>query len=253
MSMRRPSGSESLARLFPESKEGAKNRRSPRRSKATNQPAANSRVMAALDALPNVSKVPPLGVWEEALGEGLDWTDETPRGSPQLGPRDTHPRGSSTQEKEREMRDQTEVPRGSQPQDHADSRKNNDEGRGEGLSSALPLYRIEDTDTGIGIEEAMSEPRDLLGGETSEGQGGSALYPRDQSPSPSPPSLGSRGADTHPQQKVPTPDMYSIKERSASRCVNFSFVAILRNSSWCLLLLLGVKSVVRRCLDIFFV
>jgi hypothetical protein len=64
----------------------------------------------ALDALPSVLKVTFLDTWKAVLREGLDWTDETREGSPHLSAWGTHPRGSSTQERDRGRRDQAEVP-----------------------------------------------------------------------------------------------------------------------------------------------
>jgi hypothetical protein len=70
----------------------------------------------ALDALPSVLKVPSsLDTWKAVLREGLDWTDETREGSPHLSARGTHPRGSSTQERDRGRRDQAEVLQGRGP------------------------------------------------------------------------------------------------------------------------------------------
>jgi hypothetical protein len=81
-------------------------RRSPRGS---NQPVRDTSLMDALDALPSVLKVPSLDTWKAELREGPDWTDETREGSPHLSAQGTHPRGSSTPERDRGRRDQAEV------------------------------------------------------------------------------------------------------------------------------------------------
>jgi hypothetical protein len=85
-------------------------------------------------------KVPSLDTWKAVLREGPDWTDETQEGSPYLSAWSTHPRGSSTQERDRGRRDQAEVLQARPPQDHADSTQGNNPRRDEGLRSDLPLY-----------------------------------------------------------------------------------------------------------------
>jgi hypothetical protein len=110
MSVHKFVGNKSLARLFPEAGGETKTRRSPQGSKASNQPVQDTSLVDALDALPSVLKVPSLDTWKAVLREGLNWTDETREGSPHLSARGTHPRGSSTQERDRGRRDQAEVP-----------------------------------------------------------------------------------------------------------------------------------------------
>jgi hypothetical protein len=100
MSVRKSVCNESLARLFPEAR-GETRTRSPRGSKASNQPVRDTSLVDALDALPSVLKVPSLDTWKAVLREGPDWTDETREGSPHLSARGTHPRGSSTPERDR--------------------------------------------------------------------------------------------------------------------------------------------------------
>jgi hypothetical protein len=78
-------------------------RRSLRGSKASNQLVQDTSFVDALDALPSVLKVPSLDIWKAMLREGLDWTDETREGSPHLSAWGTHPRGSSTQERDKGM------------------------------------------------------------------------------------------------------------------------------------------------------
>jgi hypothetical protein len=95
----------------------------------------------ALDALSSVLKVPSLDTWKAVLREGPDWTDETQEGSPHLSARGTHPRGSSTPERDRGRRDQAEVLQGRPPQDHADSTQGNNPRRDEGLRLDLPQWR----------------------------------------------------------------------------------------------------------------
>jgi hypothetical protein len=85
-------------------------RKSSQDSKASNQPVQDTNLVDALDALPSVLKVPSLDTWKAVLREGLNWTDETRGGLPHLSAWGTHPRGSSTQERDRGRRDQAEVP-----------------------------------------------------------------------------------------------------------------------------------------------
>jgi hypothetical protein len=132
----------------------------------------------ALDALPSVLKVPSLDTWKAVLREGLDWTDETQEGSAHLSARDTHPRGSSTQERDRGRRDQPEVPQGRPHQD-------------------LPLYHNgEMNEAELDIKEMEFRTTDVLQEEGKPGEAGRPRNPHDQSLSPSPPIPGSRGADT---------------------------------------------------------
>jgi hypothetical protein len=91
----------SLACLFPEARGETRMRRSPQGSKASNQPVWDTSLVDALDALPSVLKVPSSDTWKVVLREGLNWTDETREGSPHLNAWGTHPRGSSTQERDR--------------------------------------------------------------------------------------------------------------------------------------------------------
>jgi hypothetical protein len=125
------------------------------------------------------------------LREGPDWTDETREGSPHLSAWGTHPRGSSTQERDRGRRDQAEVPRGRPPQDHADSTQGNNPRRDEGLRSDLPLYHNgEMDDAEPEMEEIESRTMDVLQEEGKPGEAGRSCNPRDQSPSPSPAHSG---------------------------------------------------------------
>jgi hypothetical protein len=110
MNVRKSVGNESLAHLFPEAQGETQTRKSPRGSKASNQPVRDTNLVDALDTLPSMLKVPSLDTWKVVLREGPDWTDETREGSPHLSARGTHPRGSSTQERDRGRRDQAEVP-----------------------------------------------------------------------------------------------------------------------------------------------
>jgi hypothetical protein len=59
-------------------------RKSPRDSKASNQPVQDMNLVDALDALPSMLKVPSLDTWRVVLREGPDRTDETREGSPHL-------------------------------------------------------------------------------------------------------------------------------------------------------------------------
>jgi hypothetical protein len=110
MSIRKFVGNESLACLFPEARGETRTKRSLRGSKASNQPVQDTSLVDALDALPSMLKVPSLDTWKAMLREGPDWTDETQEGSPHLSAWGTHPRGSSTPERDRGKRDQAEVP-----------------------------------------------------------------------------------------------------------------------------------------------
>jgi hypothetical protein len=121
-----------------------------------------------------------------AMREWPDWTDETQEGSPHLSARGTHPRGSSTQERDRGRRDQAEVPRGRPPQDHADSTQGNNPRRDVGLRLDLPLYHNGEMDEAEpDMEEIESRIMDVLQEEGEPGEAGRSRNPRDQSPSPS--------------------------------------------------------------------
>jgi hypothetical protein len=108
MSVHKSVGNENLAHLFPEAQREIQTKRSPQGSKASNQPVQDTNLVDALDALPSVLKVPSLDTWKAVLREGPDWTDETLKSSPHLSARGTHPRGSSTQERDRGRREEIE-------------------------------------------------------------------------------------------------------------------------------------------------
>jgi hypothetical protein len=147
-----------------------------------------------------VLKVHSLDTWKAVLREGLDWTDETWEGSPHLRARGTHPRGSSTQERDRGRRDQAEVLWGRPPQDHADSTQGNNPRRDEGLRSDLPLYHNGEMDEAEpDMEEIESRTTGVLQEEGEPGEACRSCNPCDQSLSPSPPIPGSRGANTQPE------------------------------------------------------
>jgi hypothetical protein len=137
--------------------------------------------------------MPEIVSWVQAGGPQCQIPDN-------LGVWGTHPRGSSTQERDRGRRDRAEVPRGRPPQDHADSTQGNNPRRDEGLRSDLPLYHNREMDEAEpDMEEIESRTTALVQEEGKPGEAGRSRNPHDQSLSPSPPILGSREADTQPK------------------------------------------------------
>jgi hypothetical protein len=118
-----------------------------------------------------------------------------------MRPERAHPRGSSTQERDRGRRDQAEVPQGRPPQDHAVSTQGNNPRRDEGPRSDLPLYHNGEMDEAEpDMEEIESRTTGLVQEKGEPGEAGRSCNPRDQSLSPSPPIPGSRGANMQPKQ-----------------------------------------------------
>jgi hypothetical protein len=99
-----------------------------------------------------------------------------------LSAQGTHPRGSSTPERDRGRRDQAEVLQGRPPQDHADSIQGNNPRRDEGLRSDLPLYHNGEMDEAEpDMEEIESRTMGLVQEEGKPGEAGRSHNPCDQS------------------------------------------------------------------------
>ena len=162
MSMHKTSGSRSLTELFTKKPNSGRTKGSPRSSRASNQPTRDMDLEDALDALPNLQKVPSLDIWERALRGGLDWADETLTGSPQLGARNTHPRGSGTPERKGDRGEEEKKGQGRKEgrKEEGERKKKNkgEEGEGEGKRRG----KEEGKRGGSGRREKGGERRKIL-------------------------------------------------------------------------------------------
>jgi hypothetical protein len=124
----------------------------------------------------------------------------------------THPRGSSTQERDRGRRDQAEVQQGRPPQNHADSTQGNNPRRDKGLRSDLPLYHNGEMDEAEpDIEEIESSTMGLIQEEGEPGEAGRSHNPYDQSLSPLRPFRVVEKQTCRPNTKPPyRTDMVSL-------------------------------------------